>query len=356
MSKLNEYKEDNKKPLGTLTDREIREQKNETNVDLINHHENKTLKMPLRDIIESTGFIQPSKEELQLEEKASSLQKENLKRTEKSEQESKSKIYASNETVVTKKFDEEVNNAVNEEQNSVESPSKIKDKKNINVVPKNIANEYNEINGKYFLKNAPDTLAFVDKGQKIQAKLSNIKIAKSLVSIAEERNWTELKVTGTKEFKHNVWLEASQRGVTVKGYKPSESDLAELNQKTANKLNEIANDETKIKDRKLSDSDKLSAKKIAPHSNTLGIKADLIKDKSQEPDDLVKDHPDLVNEVSAIKIAEKFSQDKFSSDVDRERFVNEVRNNIANNLEKGQQNIAVKINEQQKEQEESHEI
>ena len=349
---------------------------------------------------------------------------------------------------MTKKFDEEADNAVkkrnnlsNEDQNSVESQEvTVTDEINLKAIPKNINNDYNEINDKYFLKNDPDTLAFVDKGHKIQAKLSNVTIAKSLVSIAEERNWTELKVTGTKEFKHHVWLEASQRGITVKGYKPSESDLAELKQKTANKFNEIANDKTNTKDSNLIDDDNLSgklvdhgkapfqnkstnnmsyfatlekdngqkntlwgvdieraikennvkpgdiiqlenkgrkavtitqkirdkkgnvtgSKTIETHRNTWDIKANAIKDKSQEPEDIVKEHPDLVNEVAAIKIAEKFSQDKFSNETDRDRFVTEVRNNLSIDLEKGQQNIDVKLNEQQvveqEKEEESHEL
>jgi putative DNA primase/helicase len=96
------------------------------------------------------------------------------------------------------------------------------------------------------------------------------------------------------------------------------------------------------------------------HRNTWDIKANAIKDKSQEPEDIVKEHPDLVNEVAAIKIAEKFSQDKFSNAKDRDRFVTEVRHNLSINLEKGQQSIDVKLNEQQvveqEKEEESHEL
>lgn len=389
-------------------------------------NEQKSTNEPMSEIRGSTGIIKPSKE---------------------NDEERENRFNDSHGTVVTKKFDEEVDNAVkkrnnlsNEDQNSVESKTEVKDEKSLKAIPKNINNDYNEINDKYFLKNAPDTLAFVDKGHKIQAKLSNVTIAKSLVSIAEERNWTELNVTGTKEFKHHVWLEASQRGMTVKGYKPSEADLAELKQKTANKFNEIANEETNIKDSNSIDDDNFSGKLVdhgkAPyqnkpdnntsyfatiekdngqkntawgvdieraikeneiklgdkiqlenkgrkavtitqkirdkkgnvtgsktmetHRNTWDIKANAIKDKSQEPEDIVKEHPDLVNEVAAIKIAEKFSQDKFSNAKDRDRFVTEVRHNLSINLEKGQQSIDVKLNEQQvveqEKEEESHEL
>lgn len=438
--------ENGEKPLSALTDSEIGQQKNEANVKSVMHHEQKATNEPIRETLESTGFIKPSKEEVELEKKTNALQKESLKRSKESDQERENRFNNSHGTVVTKKFDAEVDNAVkkrnnlsNEDQNSVES-QEVTDEINLKAIPKNINNDYNEINNKYFLKNDPDTLAFVDKGHKIQAKLSNVSIAKSLVSIAEERNWTELKVTGTKEFKHHVWLEASQRGITVKGYKPSEADLAELKQKTANKFNEIANEETNIKDSNLIDDDKFSGKLVdhgkAPyqnkpdnntsyfaiikkdngqkntawgvdieraikeneiklgdtiqlenkgreavtitqkvrdekgnitgrktietHRNTWDIKANAIKDKSQEPEDIVKEHPDLVNEVAAIKIAEKFSQTKFSNETDRDRFVTEVRNNLAVDLEKGQQNIDVKRNEQQvveqEKEEESHEL
>ena len=113
----------------------------------------------------------------------------------------------------------------------------------------------------------------------------------------------------------------------------------------------------KIRDKK---GNVTGSKTIETHRNTWDIKANAIKDKSQEPEDIVKEHPDLVNEVAAIKIAEKFSQDKFSNETDRDRFVTEVRNNLSIDLEKGQQNIDVKLNEQQvveqEKEEESHEL
>lgn len=247
-------------------------------------------------------------------------------------------------TVVTEKFDKEVDNAVKkqnqslaQDQNSVESSTHSNTEKNTNAIPTNIENSFNEISGKFYLKNSPETLAFIDKGQKIQAEVTTLSVTKSLVAIAEERNWTELKVTGNKEFKRSVWLEASQKGIDVKGYNPSEADLAELNNKTKNKDNEAT---------------KQSNKDIK--------KSEVIKDKNQQLDDVVKKHPELINEIAAVKIAEKFSKENFNNDVDRERFVTEVRNSLAADIEKGQQNIEVKIieskvAEKQQEKEESYE-
>jgi hypothetical protein len=45
--------------------------------------------------------------------------------------------------------------------------------------------------------------------------------------------WDELRVKSTDEFRREVWLEASSRGIHVDGYKPSELDKAELERRSA---------------------------------------------------------------------------------------------------------------------------
>jgi hypothetical protein len=52
-----------------------------------------------------------------------------------------------------------------------------------------------------------------------------------------------------------------------------------------------------------------------------------------------------VNEVVAIKIAEKFSQKQFSNPKDQARFVEQVRGNLAQKVENSEQtNITIKEN------------
>lgn len=49
-----------------------------------------------------------------------------------------------------------------------------------------------------------------------------------LVAIAQHRSWDRIHVTGTEAFRRSVWLEAGQKGLEVRGYKPNDRDLQEL--------------------------------------------------------------------------------------------------------------------------------
>src|SRR3546814_17717989 len=53
-------------------------------------------------------------------------------------------------------------------------------------------------------------------------------VVKDLVAIAQHRNWDRIHVTGSEEFRRSVWIEASQKGLEVRGYKPNDRDLQEL--------------------------------------------------------------------------------------------------------------------------------
>jgi hypothetical protein len=60
-----------------------------------------------------------------------------------------------------------------------------------------------------------------------------------MVEVASAKNWKEITVSGTDDFRRSAWLEASLNGMKVRGYEPREADkqmLAELQerQKTAN--------------------------------------------------------------------------------------------------------------------------
>ena len=87
-------------------------------------------------------------------------------------------------------------------------------------MPDRVAKSYIEVEGKYYFQNRPDSLAFVDKGAKLQTKLSNSQVAGSMIDIAEARGWTEIQVKGTEDFRREAWLQATARGgLTAHGYK-----------------------------------------------------------------------------------------------------------------------------------------
>lgn len=94
------------------------------------------------------------------------------------------------------------------------------------AIPDAISERFLRIEDKYYF---PDkSLAFTDKGAKLKAESNNQEVIKSILSIAEARDWEAIAVTGTKDFRREVWREASLRGLEVHGYEPSELDRAEL--------------------------------------------------------------------------------------------------------------------------------
>lgn len=318
------------------------------------------------------------------------------------------------------------------------------------VVPDRVTKNYVEINGKYYFGNRPDSLAFVDKGNRLQTKLSNAKVASSMVDIAEARGWTEIQVKGTADFRRDAWLEASARGLTVQGYKPKEEDLARLKkliderqsneieareqadqprskqgqtskvrqQTVAPKPREATNQGEKINrlagtvvdhgkapyehnpenresyyvtlensdgeksttwgvdleramaEREVKTGDRVELENLGrqqvtvnrpvkdDNGNIIGtepvnsyrnqwdVKAEALKDSERDAKELVREHPDLVNEVAAIKVAEKFSQQKFSNAADRNRFMDKVRTQLASNVSRGEQAPEVRLREE----------
>ncbi|EIK4285008.1 hypothetical protein LJE32_004683 [Escherichia coli] len=335
------------------------------------------------------------------------------------------------------------------------------------VVPDRVAKSYIEVEGKYYFKNRPDSLAFVDKGAKLQTKLSNSQVAGSMIDIAEARGWTEIQVKGTEDFRREAWLQATARGLTAHGYKPKEEDLARLkkvagerninevearevadNVKTSPSVpsgttsknqseaptsktgttesssttqgkNEGAKVEAEEKVNKLAG--KLVEHGAAPYEhkkdnkdnyyvtlenadgkqsttwgvdlqramaeseaqpgdhvelenlgrkavtvekdvkdetgkvvkketintfrNSWQVKADAIRDQERPAREIVKEHPDLVNEITAVKLAEKVSQSMNADD--KERFMSRVRDKLADKVASGEKGPELKIKEVQ---------
>lgn len=109
-------------------------------------------------------------------------------------------------------------------------------------VPDAVSQRFLKVDDKYYF---PDkTLAFVDRGTKLKAETHNIEVVRSLVTIAENREWQALTVTGTKDFRREVWREAALRGIDVRGYEPTELEREELRRAAEKRSgpNEISRD------------------------------------------------------------------------------------------------------------------
>lgn len=116
---------------------------------------------------------------------------------------------------------------------------KIPDLAEFDWLPDNIKNNYVAITKNryltdqktnYYDKNDKDqiNIAFEDRSSSLHTSRQDEKTIHAMLDMAQSKNWTAIKLKGTEEFKQKAWLEASLRGIEVKGYTPTEKDLAEL--------------------------------------------------------------------------------------------------------------------------------
>ena len=80
----------------------------------------------------------------------------------------------------------------------------------------------------YRFRGDTSRVAFIESTFRLATDTNSPSVARSMVDVAEARNWKALRVTGNEDFKRMVWLEASVRGVKTLGYEPNPGDLEVL--------------------------------------------------------------------------------------------------------------------------------
>jgi putative DNA primase/helicase len=94
------------------------------------------------------------------------------------------------------------------------------------AVPQHISARYVKVGNEYHFPNGD--LAFADRGARLSTALENAEVIRDLVTIAKERGWTEIAITGTERFRQEAWQQARLSGLAVRGYRPSELERAQL--------------------------------------------------------------------------------------------------------------------------------
>jgi hypothetical protein len=76
----------------------------------------------------------------------------------------------------------------------------------------------------YRFKGDTSRVAFTESTFRLATDTNSPSVARSMVDVAEARNWQSLRVTGSQDFRRMVWLEAAARGVKTHGYEPNLED------------------------------------------------------------------------------------------------------------------------------------
>lgn len=92
----------------------------------------------------------------------------------------------------------------------------------------------------YRFRGDTSRVAFTESTFRLATETNSPSVARSMVDVAEARNWKALRVSGHEEFRRLVWFEASLRGVRTVGYEPMPSDMAWLrSEREARQVNRI---------------------------------------------------------------------------------------------------------------------
>lgn len=83
-------------------------------------------------------------------------------------------------------------------------------------------------------------IAFTESAFRLATDTNNPSVARSMVDVAQARNWQSIRISGNEDFKRLVWLEASLRNVRTVGYEPVPGDQKLLRKESeARKVNQV---------------------------------------------------------------------------------------------------------------------
>lgn len=71
-------------------------------------------------------------------------------------------------------------------------------------------------------------LAFKVSADRMATRIEDAGLIRDMISVAQHRGWQEVEIRGSEQFRRTAWLEASVRGLAVRGFEPDPVDRAAL--------------------------------------------------------------------------------------------------------------------------------
>lgn len=72
------------------------------------------------------------------------------------------------------------------------------------------------------------TPAFRDQGRKLATRRNDPNAIRDMIAVARHRDWAIIVVSGSAGFRREAWLASRVTGLEVRGYRPTERDVQEL--------------------------------------------------------------------------------------------------------------------------------
>lgn len=130
---------------------------------------------------------------------------------------------------------------------------------------------------------------------------------RALIEIAQARGWKEIEVTGSKKFQQSVYVEATSRNLSVRGYEPTQKDAEILQHRAERRESE---------------------------KNPM-VQAFLQAGSKKDREAAVKQYPQLQAAFAADAAAKAVAEAKIDSKKAAEHFIGRFRDSIAIALHTG---------------------
>jgi len=207
------------------------------------------------------------------------------------------------------------------------------------IVPSEVEMKYLRVGDTFYNSKNTDLVAFEDRGNKLLTKTNSEQVAEDMVRVAEARGWDEINVRGTEQFRFKAWHEAALRGMHVRGYTPTETQIAQVEAERKSKG---------IDDKPVSSSSSGDNKADKAPEQEKDL-AKIYAESTQA--DALRSRPELAGAYAIEAAIDKKAEADGLTPQQRAVVGARVRQNIVNSIEKGKM-PEVKIKEEVKQERE----
>ncbi|TQK03417.1 LPD7 domain-containing protein [Herbaspirillum sp. SJZ107] len=201
------------------------------------------------------------------------------------------------------------------------------------AIPESVRKRFLKVDSDYYF---PDrSPAFVDRGARLATRGEHPEVVKALIEIAKERDWSSITVKGSEAFRRAAWVEAVRNGLQVTGYKPTEVELAQVNQrepKNGIERSTLREQEQSRVEPQQKQADQALNDKLSAFAN-------------ERPTLVVKKYPELVQAYALLDAARKFAEVHMPGH--ESRFVALGKEVIAQQLRDGKEVVGPRVHPDQ---------
>ncbi len=92
-------------------------------------------------------------------------------------------------------------------------------------IPDNIKTRYHTVGGKFYSVSDYKTVLFEDNGKQLKTALSDPQTVRDMLEVVKAKGWDSIKLSGSKDFRRAMFIEAAAQGIRTSGYNPTAADL-----------------------------------------------------------------------------------------------------------------------------------